>query len=166
MIKLNYPLHDLGRYPKVWKEGSLVFGRNKQGVTALLDDTSIQAETLDARRDILSHQEIVLAPLPYPILNYKDFLLSFAGVTSLIDSTGHIFLFRKSASYNVVSFEIISIVEEFYGVTTTFKRTLSRDISAGPPPIGSRYGMFLQHERYGEIFLGYSAEKVETEIRA
>jgi len=166
MLTLNYPLHVLGRYPKIWHEGTKLFGRTSNGVTALLDDTSVQAETLWARRDIMALNDIHLAPLPKPIFDYKDFLLAFKGVTSIIDSTGDVFLFRKTKKYLVLSFEILSIVEEHYGITTTFKKTLSRHISTIPPPIGSAYGLFLQHEKYGEIFLGFSANKIETEIKA
>lgn len=166
MLKLNYPCHALGRYPKVWHEGTKIFGTTKSGVTALLDDTSIQADSLWVRRDILRLDGEHLAPLNEPIMDYKDFILAFAGITNIIDAKGKIFLFRKRNRYKVVSFPILSIVEEYFGITTTFKRTTTRHISTVPPPYGAEYGLFLQHERYGEIFLGFSADKLETEIRA
>lgn len=166
MLRLNYPCHTLGRYPRIWYEGTRMYGSTQQGVTALLDDTSVQADSLWSRRDILYASGEVLAPLTNPIMDYKDFLLAFSGTTNIIDSTGYVFMFRKMRKYKVLSFKIVSIVEEYFGITTTFKRTMSRHISTVPPPIGSEYGLFLQHEMYGEIFLGFSANKLETEIRA
>lgn len=166
MLKLNYPCHDLGRYPKIWHEDLRMYGRTISGVTALLDDMSIQAESLWTRRNILHSAGEILAPLANPINDYKDFLLAFGGVSSIIDSKGQVFLFKKTTKYKVLSFKILSIVEEYFGTTTTFNRTTSRHISSLPPPLGSAYGLFMQHERYGEIFLGFSADKLETEIKA
>lgn len=165
MRMLKYPIFNIGRYPKIWRtdEGA-VLGLTKAGSVGLIDDTAADYPDLGNRR-LNSKSGYPLADLGNPIHNYAELIVAFNGTTHLIDNLGNIVVFKRRNSYWVLSFKISSALTVPEGYLIMFKNTITKVLLDKLPPDEAQYGMFLQHDKLGEIFLGFAEEKTDTRIR-
>lgn len=167
MQKFDYPIYVLGRYPKIWTtdEGQ-VLGRTGKGVYGLIDDKSKPAKSLGVRRiQCLDTMEYPLAPLGNPVHDYREFVVRVRANTHIIDNSGNMFFFKRKHSYWVLTFRLAGVHIEDTSYVCTFNNTTTRVLLDHLPNHEDVFGLFLQHEEKGEIFLGFSPIKIQEKLR-
>lgn len=165
MLKLNFPVFDIGIYPKTWYEDTKLFGASKAGVFGLIDDTSIKGGIHTRRIAITDKADFPIANIGKPYENELDLILYIRPKSKIIDDTGRIYQLNKKSKRWVLAFPIHDALYIGDKFLIKFDGTTTRITQEQPLKENAKFGLFLQTENSGEVFIGYSPYSIEERIR-
>lgn len=165
MLKLNYPVFNLGHYPKTWHEGAKLFGRGVRCKYGIIDDKDIEGDFEARRLKLFESTELPLADIGKPMYNEMDVILHLKSCSKIIDNNGRIYKLKKAKSRWILSFHISDVLYVEGNFLIKFNDTTSRILQEQPPSDKAKFGLFLQTEDSGELFVGFSPYNLEEKIR-
>jgi hypothetical protein len=165
MLKLNYPVFNLGHYPTTWYEGTMLFGKGARRIYGVIDDKSIEGDFEERRLRLFEQTELPLADIGKPMYNEMDIILHLKSCSKIIDNSGKVYKIRKAKSRWILSFHISDVVYVEGNFLIKFDGTTSRILQEQPPTEKAKFGLFLQTEDSGELFVGFSPYNLEEKIR-
>lgn len=161
---MSYPVYQLPTGIKLLTEGTRKLTRkefvDKEGntifVERVLDDTSIEGDTIGKRRMVLASQEIPLVKLRTGVYFLGDLIKVAEPKRLFVDSNGYVFRYLKSSSVSLIFRKIVQklpvpggmgTVIEVEGIPTRYK-TLQLSQLVG------RYAGLLARKGGGYILYG------------
>lgn len=166
-MKITYPVYDITGVELFYDDDGTVYTHipNKGG-TLILDCTAIDDSNFGIRRAILRGKGAPLYPLNRGIADVVGVVLSKA--RQIIDSRGQVFNLSRSTKKRLKTYQIKEIYtgNEDGKYVLVLKQHTKRVVVEELPPFGHIFVTFLQDDRLGDIFAGYSSIPQDKMVRA
>ena len=159
---MEFPVFDLGRYPNTWVQDGMLFGRSASGIYGVIDPMTEPGKTLMDRRASFyakrKTQAAPLTPLSRAATEFTSLIVDIVAqrVTKVIDNKGNILLLNQRKPAFILSRPLASFNHHGDFVSLKFEGTMQRVKVNEIPASSKRYGIFMYHKVYGEVFLGLS----------
>lgn len=159
---MEFPVFDLGRYPNTWVQDGMLFGRSTSGIYGVIDPMTEPGKTLMDRRASFyakrKKQAAPLTPLSRAATEFTSLIIDIVAqrVTKVIDNKGNILLLNQREPAFILSRPLASFSHHGDFVALKFEGTRQRVKVTAVPSSIKKFGIFMYHKVYGEVFLGLS----------
>ena len=155
---LAFPLYLLRTNPPLEVEDSLIYIDSKNTVH-VVDDKSIEGDTLSIRRLRMNMEGVKLFPLKLAIFFLGDFIKCAKPGQWFIDSNGKSFSYTKTRLVPLVFKEISKVLPSGFSAIIEAKGIAGRHLSLYPPREGENFAGFLQIKPHTYVLYGFFREK-------